>query len=111
MTVTLRGVVDSKTGMVANLVDVGMALRHVVSMVDHKHLDLDVPYFKENNIVSTAENIAVFFWRMLKQFPKVAPLLSLVTIEETSKNSCSFDGTNEISREKLHQLKGLYQPF
>jgi 6-pyruvoyltetrahydropterin/6-carboxytetrahydropterin synthase len=105
--VTLRGPVDATTGMVVNLTDVGAALRLVVAQLDHKHLDLDVCYFRDNAIVSTAENIAVFFWRALKQFPKVAPLLASVKLDETLKNSCTFDGTNDLSQSQLESMKGL----
>lgn len=31
--------------------------------MDHKNLDRDVPYFRDNGVVSTTENVAVFVHR------------------------------------------------
>ena len=79
--------------MVVNLTDVAKALNAVLDTVDHKHLDRDVRYFRDNGIVSTAENIAVFVWRALaREAPSLAPLLHTVRVDETAKNSCVFRG-------------------
>src|SRR5690349_716669 len=64
--VTVRGTVDPKTGIVVNLVDLKEAIEEaVVSKVDHKHLNLDVPEFAKLN--PTAENMAVVFWKLLEK--------------------------------------------
>lgn len=97
VTVTLYGTVHPFNGMVVNLVDVGNALKAILAVVDHKHLDLDVAYFRDNHIVSTAENIAVFFWRAMKQFPRLAPLLHEVRVDETDKNTGSHR-QNDVNR-------------
>ncbi|EGD79842.1 6-pyruvoyl tetrahydrobiopterin synthase, variant [Salpingoeca rosetta] len=53
--VTLRGSVDPKTGMVINLVDLKQYMKKaIMDTMDHKHLDLDVPYFK--HVVSFPSN-------------------------------------------------------
>ena len=45
--VTLRGPVDPRTGMVMNLVDLKAAIQDaVLSKVDHRNLDKDVPFFR-----------------------------------------------------------------
>jgi len=98
--------VDAVTGMVVNLVDVGVALRAILAAVDHRNLDVDVAYFRDNNIVSTAENLTVFFWRALKQFPTLAPVLHTVRIDETDKNSAWYCGDED---DDAHELKGLEQ--
>jgi 6-pyruvoyltetrahydropterin/6-carboxytetrahydropterin synthase len=109
LTVTLYGPVDAVTGMVVNLVDVGVALRAILATVDHRNLDIDVPYFRDNSIVSTAENLAVFFWRALSQFPTLAPILHTVRIDETDKNSAWCRGDDDGSVADVAKLKGLEQ--
>lgn len=44
--VSCRGPVDERTGMVMNLMELKNAVQSVLSELDHKHLDLDVPHFK-----------------------------------------------------------------
>eukprot|EP01111_Echinosteliopsis_oligospora_P019060 TRINITY_DN9025_c0_g1_i2.p1 TRINITY_DN9025_c0_g1~~TRINITY_DN9025_c0_g1_i2.p1 ORF type:complete len:140 (+),score=28.91 TRINITY_DN9025_c0_g1_i2:181-600(+) len=90
--VSVFGEVDLKTGMVMNLVDLKDAIKDAVLVpLDHKNLDLDVPYFK--NIVSTTENVAIFIWNALKQHPKIpSSLLYEVIIHETDNNTVIYRG-------------------
>eukprot|EP00055_Hartaetosiga_balthica_P006353 m.19783 g.19783 ORF g.19783 m.19783 type:complete len:170 (+) comp5172_c0_seq1:1-510(+) len=89
--VTLRGPVDPKTGMVINLVDLKKYMnKAIMDTMDHKHLDLDVSYFKD--VVSTTENVCVYIWeRMLEQLPSKA-LLFEVKVHETDKNIVRYRG-------------------
>ena len=61
--VTVRGSVPP-SGMIIDL-NVLRAIMHVevFQHVDHKHLDLDVPFMRGR--ISTAENLAVAFWEQL----------------------------------------------
>jgi 6-pyruvoyltetrahydropterin/6-carboxytetrahydropterin synthase len=61
--VTVAGEVDEATGMVVNLYDLKRVLEEVLEEFDHKHLNLDTPYFQET--IPTAENIAQVLWRLL----------------------------------------------
>ncbi len=61
--VTVSGEIDGRTGMVVNLFDLKRVLLHVLEEFDHKHLNLDTPYFKDD--VPTSENIARVLWRKL----------------------------------------------
>ncbi len=56
----ISGPIDSTTGMVINLMDVDEALKQVSRPLDHKHLNFDIPYFKE--LVPTTENIARYLY-------------------------------------------------
>ncbi|XP_046354869.2 6-pyruvoyl tetrahydrobiopterin synthase-like isoform X1 [Haliotis rufescens] len=91
--VVLRGPVDPVTGMVFNLVDLKKYMAEgVMAIVDHKHLDKDVPYFKD--VVSSAENIAVYIWDQLKsRLPD--NLLYEVKVHETDKNVTFYRGETE----------------
>lgn len=47
--VTVRGPVDARTGMVMNITDVKVAMeKAIMKPLDHKNLDKDVPYFRNN---------------------------------------------------------------
>ena len=87
--ITVCGPIDPKTGMVMNLTDVMKHLKSVLDPLDHRNLDVDIPYFK--NVCSTAENISVYIWDCLE---KLLPDGSLyeVKIKETDKNSASYRG-------------------
>jgi 6-pyruvoyltetrahydropterin/6-carboxytetrahydropterin synthase len=61
--VTVLGEVDSKTGMVVNLFDLKLALLKVLEEFDHKNLNLDMPYFKDE--IPTSENLARVLWGKL----------------------------------------------
>ena len=87
--VTVQGRIDPQTGMVMNLVDVKKHIAVVVEDLDHRSIDKDVPYFTD--VTSTAENLAVYFWRRLEEsLPKGS--LYKVKIHETEKNTATYKG-------------------
>ena len=63
--------------------------KELISVVDHKNLNVDVEYFKD--IIPTVENITSFAWKQLAGKVKPA-LLHCITIWETDKTSCSYYG-------------------
>lgn len=87
--VTLSGLVDPSTGMIANLGELDPFVeREVVEAFDHKYLNEEVPEFQR--VVPTTENLAREIFRRLEAFP--AAKLERVRIEETSKNSFEYSG-------------------
>ena len=89
--VVARGPVDGDTGMVVNISDLKHYIEEaVMKQLDHKNLDLDVPYFKD--IVSTTENVAVFIWNELKRVMDKPEILYKVIIDETAKNAVVYKG-------------------
>jgi len=63
--VTVRGVVPPETGMVMNLLDLMRILaEEVLSHVDHKHLNHDVPFLE--GVIPTAENITIALWELIE---------------------------------------------
>ncbi|KAA3677392.1 6-pyruvoyltetrahydropterin/6-carboxytetrahydropterin synthase [Paragonimus westermani] len=90
--VTLFGPVDPKTGMVMNLTELHSVIqRNVLDFVDHKNLDKDVNYFRDNSVVSTTENLAVFIWnQLLLSIPRT--VLHEVKLWETDKNVITYRG-------------------
>lgn len=61
-----EGEIDPQTGMVINLRDVDQWLKEVTSHLDHRHLNEDVPYFKD--VIPTTENIAAYLYREIERF-------------------------------------------
>ena len=63
--VTVAGNPDRRTGAAVDLGKFEALLEsEIEAHFDHKHLNLDTPYFKKD--VPTAENIAIAIWRLLE---------------------------------------------
>ncbi len=58
--VAVSGEPDPSTGMVINLVDLKSAVEGVLIDFDHKHLNLDTPWFADRQ--PTTENLAALLW-------------------------------------------------
>ncbi len=62
--VTVAGEIDPVTGFVVDLKELKEILElEVVSVSDHRHLNLEVPEFKTT--IPTTENIAIEIWKRL----------------------------------------------
>lgn len=87
--VTVGGEVDPETGYLVDMKDLKEAVRErVVAEVDHRHLNLDVPWLV--GVIPTAENLArVFFERLAPALPEGIRLLA-VTVHETDRNRATF---------------------
>lgn len=70
--VTVAGEVEGPTGMVVNLYDLKSMLLEVLEEFDHKHLNLDTPYFRDQ--IPTGENIAHVLWKILEGHPEIGRL-------------------------------------
>jgi 6-pyruvoyltetrahydropterin/6-carboxytetrahydropterin synthase len=70
--VTVGGEVDPKTGMVVNLYDLRKVLEQVLEEFDHKHLNLDTPYFHDR--IPTTENLAIVLWGIIGRYPGIGRL-------------------------------------
>jgi 6-pyruvoyltetrahydropterin/6-carboxytetrahydropterin synthase len=83
--------VDEKTGMVMNLEDLKKYIKTaVLDQFDHKHIDKDIPYFRDK--VSTTENVAVYIWKSLLETQLPKELLYEVRIHETENNVVIYRG-------------------
>ena len=78
--VTVGGEVDDHTGMVVNLYDLKQVLKQVLEEFDHKHLNLDTPYFRGK--IPTTENIAAVLWRKLAARPEIGTLVKVRLFED-----------------------------
>ncbi|CAD7689960.1 unnamed protein product [Nyctereutes procyonoides] len=88
--VTVHGEIDPVTGMVMNLTDLKEYMEEaIMKPLDHKNLDLDVPYFAD--VVSTTENVAVYIWENLQKFLPLGVLYK-VKVYETDNNIVVYKG-------------------
>lgn len=63
--VTISGNIDSKTGMIINLTDLKKYVNLVLDGFDHKFLNLDTPYFKDQ--IPTTENFANILYQLIDE--------------------------------------------
>ena len=89
--VTVEGSVDPETGYVMDLKLLRDALEaRVVMDVDHRNLNLEVPWLEGVN--PTTENLVVAIWnRMAGSLPKGIRLARLV-LHETPRNAAEYTG-------------------
>jgi 6-pyruvoyltetrahydropterin/6-carboxytetrahydropterin synthase len=91
--VTIKGEIDPRTGMIADLVAFQKAVDdYVVEPFDHTFLNKDIPYFAE--VVPTAENIAVHIRALLEQpIRDIGAQLHKIKLIESPNNSCEVYST------------------
>ncbi len=93
--VTVKGVPSSETGFVINLKNLSSILKEeVVEPLDHKNLNLDVPFLK--GILASTENMAIQIWERIKE-PIAGAGGELVKIKlvETENNFVEYYGGKE----------------
>jgi 6-pyruvoyltetrahydropterin/6-carboxytetrahydropterin synthase len=92
--VTVEGPVDPETGYVMDLKLLRDALEvRVVGDVDHRNLNLEVPWLEGVN--PTSENLVVAIWnRMAGSLPEGVRLARLV-LHETPRNSVEYTGEDD----------------
>lgn len=88
--ITVMGSPNPKSGYVMDIKDIKeLVEREVISQVDHKHLNMDVPWLKGIN--PTAENLAISFWNRLA--PKFTSCkLYSIKLFETERNIVEYKG-------------------
>ena len=90
--VAVSGEPDPVTGMVINLVDLKAAVEGVLDGFDHKHLNLDTPWFADRQ--PTTENLAAVLWDL------IAGALSGATLSHAT-----------LSRLRLYEADDLYVEY
>lgn len=56
--VVIKGPIDPHSGMIINISDLKSQMKKCLNTLDHKNLDLDIPFFQNNP--STCENVFSF---------------------------------------------------
>lgn len=92
--VTVKGDPDPETGFVVDMKKLGeLVQKEVINRVDHKNLNLDVPFMKEK--MATCENLILEFWKILEPAVKTISAtghLYKLKLYETKKNFVEYYG-------------------
>ena len=93
--VTVKGIPNEETGFVINLKTLSKILREkVIEALDHKNLNLDVPFLK--GIMASTENIAIAIWDLIEEDVRLnGGELAHIRIIETENNFVDYYGGKE----------------
>ncbi|MFK7048811.1 MULTISPECIES: 6-carboxytetrahydropterin synthase [Flavobacterium] len=88
--VSVTGIINPETGYVIDIKDLADIIYEEIEIpFDHKNLNLDVPEFE--NLIPTAENIAVIIWNKIRKRIQIESDLE-VTLFETPRNFVTYKG-------------------
>ncbi|MEM7555523.1 MAG: 6-carboxytetrahydropterin synthase [Cyanobacteria bacterium P01_A01_bin.84] len=95
--VTVKGEIDQRTGMIADLGDLNKIIEdYVLEPFDHSFLNKDIPHFAE--AVPTAENIAFHISNLLRSpIAQTGAKLHKIKLIESPNNSCEIYCTDSES--------------
>jgi 6-pyruvoyltetrahydropterin/6-carboxytetrahydropterin synthase len=89
--VTVVGPVDPETGYVMDLKELrDLVQERVVVDVDHRNLNVDVPWMKD--VLPSTENLVVAIWNRLKGGLPSGVRLERVLLQETPRNFVEYTG-------------------
>lgn len=93
--VTVKGIPNPDTGFVINLKDLSQIIKtEVVEPLDHKNLNLDVPFLK--GMLASTENVVIQVWDRIKTpIEKAGGELVKIKLVETENNYVEYFGGNE----------------
>jgi 6-pyruvoyltetrahydropterin/6-carboxytetrahydropterin synthase len=93
--VTVKGIPNEETGFVINLKTLSKILKEkVIEEIDHKNLNLDVPFLK--GIMASTENIAIAIWDLIEEdIRSCGGELVKIKIIETENNFVDYYGGKE----------------
>ncbi len=88
--VKIYGEINQNTGMVIDLSYLKKIIeKEIEEELDHKNLNLDIPYFK--NIIPTTENLAIYIWKKLNKAIDLNCKITVV-LYETPRNFVEYTG-------------------
>ena len=89
--VAVIGPVDPETGYVMDLAALKeLVERRVVGDLDHRNLNLDVPWLAD--VVPTTENLAIGIWERISPHIPPPAVLDAVIVQETPRNRVEYRG-------------------
>ena len=93
--VTVKGAPNPDTGFVINLKDLSKIIKeYVVEPMDHKNLNLDVPFMK--GLLASTENIVIQVWDQIKShIEEAGGELVKIKLIETENNYVEYYGGKE----------------
>ncbi len=93
--VTVKGVPNTSTGFVMNLKTLSQILKDkVIEPLDHKNLNLDVPFLKD--LMASTENLAIAIWNEIyEEIKNHGGELAKIKLVETENNYVTYYGGKE----------------
>jgi len=93
--VTVKGKPDASTGFVTNLKNLSAIIKeHAIEALDHKNLNLDVPFL--TGIMASTENLSIAIWNQLeKPISEAGGVLAKIKLIETENNFVEYYGGKE----------------
>lgn len=93
--VTVKGIPNPDTGFVMNLKDLSDIIKaEVIEPLDHKNLNLDVPFLK--GMLASTENVVIQVWERIKlPIEKAGGELVKIKLVETENNYVEYFGGKE----------------
>ena len=93
--VTVKGMPSEDTGFVMNLKDLSTLLKDaVIEELDHKNLNLDVPFMKD--VMASTENLVIVIWNRIEdQIRERGGELAKIKLVETENNYVEYYGGKE----------------
>lgn len=90
--VTVKGKPSPETGFVIDLLKLGQLIREqVIEEIDHKNLNVDVPFMK--GIMPSTENLAIEIWKILYHpILELGATLHSIKLFETENNFVEYLG-------------------
>lgn len=89
--VAVTGPVSPETGYLMDLKELkDLATRHVVADLDHRNLNLDVPWLQ--GIVPSTENLVVAIWERLAPLVPPPAVLDRLLLRETPRHWVEYSG-------------------
>ena len=90
--VTVKGELNPETGFVVNLSKLGKIVQEkVIKWVDHKNLNIDVPFMKGK--LTSTEHLAIAIWGQIQsEIEKLGCELYCIKLQETENNFVEYYG-------------------
>jgi 6-pyruvoyltetrahydropterin/6-carboxytetrahydropterin synthase len=93
--ITVKGIPHPETGFVINLKLLSVLVReHIIEALDHKNLNLDVPFL--DGIMASTENLAIAIWDILDPLVQEhGGEMAKIKLIETENNFVEYFGGKE----------------
>jgi 6-pyruvoyltetrahydropterin/6-carboxytetrahydropterin synthase len=89
--VTIKGVPDADTGFLFDVKVLSKIIKqHVIDQLDHKNLNMDVPFMKDK--MCSTENLAMAIWQQIHPHLPASVSLHCVKLYETARIYVEYFG-------------------
>jgi 6-pyruvoyltetrahydropterin/6-carboxytetrahydropterin synthase len=89
--ITVKGKPNPETGFVMDAKHLSdLITNHITEQLDHKNLNLDVPFLK--GVLPSTENVAIFIWKQLQPHLPAGVAMHCVKLYETPRIGVEYFG-------------------